>query len=494
MRELIFGRLKPVKARQQSAFLVRTAVFGLCAAAVIGACLAVLRLATGMELSPLLAAIVLAAGPLGGILAGLLLRRSWHGAACAVDAHYQLKDRSVTALAFLEQQAPSELHQLQLADAAERLRSIEPRQVVPLKAPRALPIGLAVLGLAIVGLAWPMTTPQAEAALLPPPDHVLAVADNRLDMLNTLRDNLEEAADNENDKDVLDLVKNLEDKTREMKRDGTDEKEALVKLSEQEAAVQAQLAALAVLSDGQAQSIGNALMSAKAFEGAGKAMMDGKTEKAAQELEKVENPEFTPKEARDAAEQLKKVAKELGDSGLGSLSTALSDLADSVKGGGGSKAKAISKVVAKELEKQARKKKLKDLLARDLENLKDCKCNCNCNNLTRGLNPQKSTSPSSNFGVSTSGNVFGEKTKLLSTRNQMELTGNPNGEGPSDTETTSSPEAREQAARGYKDKYQKYKKESEAVLESEQIPLGQRQMIRKYFESIRPANEPVEKK
>jgi hypothetical protein len=29
---------------------------------------------------------------------------------------------------------------------------------------------------------------------------------------------------------------------------------------------------------------------------------------------------------------------------------------------------------------------------------------------------------------------------------------------------------------------------SEAVLESEAIPLGQRQMIRKYFELIRPQN------
>jgi hypothetical protein len=55
-------------------------------------------------------------------------------------------------------------------------------------------------------------------------------------------------------------------------------------------------------------------------------------------------------------------------------------------------------------------------------------------------------------------------------------------------ETTSSPEARQQAARAYKEMYQKYQKLSEAVLEGEAIPLGQRQMIRKYFELIRPQN------
>jgi hypothetical protein len=36
--------------------------------------------------------------------------------------------------------------------------------------------------------------------------------------------------------------------------------------------------------------------------------------------------------------------------------------------------------------------------------------------------------------------------------------------------------------------YAKYKKMSDAVLDSEPIPLGQRQMIRKYFELIRPSN------
>ena len=47
---------------------------------------------------------------------------------------------------------------------------------------------------------------------------------------------------------------------------------------------------------------------------------------------------------------------------------------------------------------------------------------------------------------------------------------------------------RQHASRGYREAYQKYRKMSEAVLEGEAIPLGQRQMIRKYFELIRPQN------
>jgi hypothetical protein len=54
-------------------------------------------------------------------------------------------------------------------------------------------------------------------------------------------------------------------------------------------------------------------------------------------------------------------------------------------------------------------------------------------------------------------------------------------------ETTHSPEGREQAARKYREAYNKAMKQTEAVLDSEPIPLGHRQTIRKYFELIRPA-------
>ena len=54
-------------------------------------------------------------------------------------------------------------------------------------------------------------------------------------------------------------------------------------------------------------------------------------------------------------------------------------------------------------------------------------------------------------------------------------------------ETTHSPEGKQKAARAYKESYDKYKKMSEDVLDSEPIPLGHRQAIRKYFELIRPS-------
>ena len=101
------------------------------------------------------------------------------------------------------------------------------------------------------------------------------------------------------------------------------------------------------------------------------------------------------------------------------------------------------------------------------------------------MNKKKSDSPSNNWGKQTSGNLFGEQTKIDANRHRQEVKGQ-SGEGPTETETSNSPEGREVASRSEREVYQKYQKISEAVLESEPIPLGQRQTIQKYFELIRP--------
>lgn len=80
-----------------------------------------------------------------------------------------------------------------------------------------------------------------------------------------------------------------------------------------------------------------------------------------------------------------------------------------------------------------------------------------------------------------------EKTKLDSTRRDEDLTGLA-GEGPSERETLSSAEARQDAARSYRQRYAEFRKQMEAVLDREPLPLGHRETVRKYFESIRPTD------
>ena len=91
-----------------------------------------------------------------------------------------------------------------------------------------------------------------------------------------------------------------------------------------------------------------------------------------------------------------------------------------------------------------------------------------------------------------SGNTDGDKTKLDSARKREQVKGQM-GEGDSETETTHMPEGRQTAARTYREQYQKYRRMTEAALNSEPIPLGHRQTIRRYFELIRPQGDEAEK-
>src|SRR5262245_41307833 len=132
MKESVFTALKPVKGRQQLAFVARAAAIGFLAGAGIGYALGAGRIFLGWAVTWQTAALVLAAGPILGVLVGLALRRSWKSAAAAVDLHYGLKDRAVTALEFVNKTDASELHQLQIADALDHLQRVEPKKVVPL--------------------------------------------------------------------------------------------------------------------------------------------------------------------------------------------------------------------------------------------------------------------------------------------------------------------------------------------------------------------------
>jgi hypothetical protein len=235
------------------------------------------------------------------------------------------------------------------------------------------------------------------------------------------------------------------------------------------------------------------MTAAQALDSAGKALQEAKFEKAAKELEKIEDPDFDRKEAKAVEEKLAQVAKGMGEVGLGQMSTSASEMAEAIKGGGKPKLRKATRELAAQVRRHGKLRKLNDILESELAKLSERKSDVQANSYAKGHRPEKSLDPSQSFGMSTSGNVLGEKTKLLAQRNLHELTGTP-GDGPSDVETTHSAEGRQEAARSYREVYQKYRRMSEAVLDSEPIPLGHRQMIRRYFELIRPQTADDDKK
>jgi hypothetical protein len=489
MTDSLRSKLQPVQRR----LVWQTTAVWIVAGLLLGATLAVgcgvARVTTSWSSGSLFAAISLMAGPIIGALAALiwlLPRPNWIAAARAVDRHYRLKDRTESALDFARQQVHSDkaaFAELQLADAMSHLDRVEPREVAPYKAPRLLPGAIVAAALAMVLSLVPLKQDEASASPSLPNENIVAQAEEITDSLKELEEELNKDVDPQ----LEALLKELKEKAEALKEPGVDVKEALAKISEMQAAIQsAQSQASLEQVDQQLQEIGEAMASAKALEGAGQALAEGKYDKAAKELAELDDIELERNEARNVAEKLKKAAKRAkGDAGDGSISDASNELAEGIEEEDASKVKGAGKKLGEKAKGQARKKKINDLLKAELDSLSECKCNCQKNSTAKGKKKQKSNSPSQSWGMSESGNIDGDSTGLAANLNKEQINGQA-GEGESEFETSSSSEGRQEAQRGYKDVYQKYKKMSDAVLESENIPLGHRQTIRKYFESIRP--------
>lgn len=488
MTEALRSKLHPIQRRQLFQSVTGWMVCGLLIGAVIGVGCGAARIWAGWIDGGWFAVVSLAAGPLVAGLSGLIWlvpRPNWTAAAQAVDRHYQLKDRTESALDFSRRTIAADKQSfaaLQLADAMQHLSRVEPDAVAPLMAPRLLPGALMASVAALVFALLPLQSPELSAAISPPDDQIVAQADEISESLKELEEELQ----NDSDPELEQLLKDLKQKTEEMKEPGVDVKEALAKISEMQAAIQSlQSQASLEQVDQQLQEIGEAMASATALEGAGQALAEGKYDKAAKELAELSDLEFDRKEARNTAEKLKKAAKKSGDAGDGSISDAANEIADGIENDDSDATKSGARKLGDKASKQARKRKINDLLNGELAELSECKGNCKKNSMVTGKKKQKSTNPSTNFGMTASGNIDGESTNLGAAVNREQINGTA-GEGESEFETSSSSEGRQEAQRGYKDVYQKYKKMSDAVLENEQIPLGHRQTIRKYFESIRP--------
>lgn len=484
MPRRIYDELTPVRRRQRWQLLTRAAVLGLLASSLAGIGLGAWKWITRHDVTPALALAVLAAGPVFGLILGALWRRGWRDAAIAVDATYSLKDRTLTALDFLGRSETTPLHELEVSDAEARLATVKAAEVAPFRLPRALPVACGALAVAGLLLGVPVVGKKANAGPLPPIAEIVAEATKIGEDLKQL----DELAKSEKDEKLQELVKQLKEKAEEMKQPGVDEREALAKLSEMQAAIAAQQAQYNVgLVDGQLQALGDALVPAESLEAAGHALQEAKFDQAAKELEKLENPEVDRKEAKTVEEKLKQVANAMGEVGLGQMSEAATELADGIKGGNKAKIQKGSKALANSAKSHSRRRRIKEILDAEVDDLNESKGRMRENKIAlRYRKPERSKSPSSDWGAGISGNE-GDPTNLAANREQKDITGNP-GDGPSEMETTHSPEGRQAAARQYRQSYQKYQKMSEAVLDSEPIPLGHRQTIRKYFELIRPQN------
>ena len=212
-------------------------------------------------------------------------------AAAAVDAHYGLKDRLVSAVDFVGRTL-NDAARPPVADAEHHLqgstRAAWCRSVFrsPCRSPPSPPSWRSDCS---SGRGRPPFRPAAE-----PLENVLAAAEEAEESL----EELDEAARRENDPRLKELVQKLNESIEQMKQPGVDVKEALAKLSEMQAAIAAQQAQFNVgLVDAQMQALGEALASTQSLDGAGQALQQGNYDKAADQLEQAD-PSSTARKPR----------------------------------------------------------------------------------------------------------------------------------------------------------------------------------------------------
>lgn len=492
MREILFRQLQPIRQRQWVARVIRASVCGLGVGSIVAAVLGFMRLMGWLS----------TIGTAWGILLGLPTalaafvafwewrRLDWLPAARAIDGHYELKNRTETALAFLRREQAgkaNELEQLQLADAVQHLQQIEAKQVVPAILPRSFRWAAATTALAIALLCWPTGDSQVSAGPSKPLDAIVAEAEMIEEDLRELLDELPE----EHDPEIDELVKELLASAEQMKEPGVDLREALAKLSEMQSALQAAVAEFNVAAtDEQLKAIGEALLSAEELKEAGQALQQGQYDKASEALAKLENPKLDRKESRAVTDKLKKASDSAAEKGMKKLSEATKETAEGLDKKDPSQSKSGLSKLEELAKKQDTNKKIGELLKKQTDRLGESKSNCQANSQGSGNQPAKK--PSLKAGQGTNSNVQGDRTDLAANRNEQKIKGLKGEQGDSDVESLSTPEASEKSQRDLKDLkevYQKYRKLSDAVLESEDIPLGHRQTIRRYFEAIRPSRD-----
>ncbi len=477
----IHERVQLVRDRLQTQWTWECVSLGMIVGGLAGCCIGVARYAMSGSLSWVWVGVSLLAGPAAGVLFALIQARSIRSAAVAIDRSCGLKDRTETSLRFLASPTDdSPVRRLQIADTERHLSKVDPVFVAPIIAPRSF-VWATALSCSAVVMAI-LSGPKFELIASAVSNEIVLKQASRVDAgLEELRQMQEEQKDPELEK----LLREMAIKIEEMKQPGMDPKEALAKLSEMETSLQDMQKQLAdPQSESQLKEVGKAMALAESLSAAGQAMSKGEMEKAAEELAKLEMPELDRKTEKAITEKLDQLKQNSGDGAQKQqLKEALGQLSQGLSQGDKSKFKDGANGLAGECKKQGQRKKLTDFLRKQCQCLSECKgeCECECKNQA-----ESNKKGGTKAGLARSGNEPGDKTAKMKTGPQMNIKGQESGQGDVDIETTTAPEQEQESIRQYKQNSEKYEALSESVLETESIPLGHRQTIRRYFEMIRP--------
>ena len=480
--------LSAVRARQRQ---VR-GVDGLVRGAVIGASAGIaLEIAArcGAPVADSTGWLVLLGCTLMSGIIGWLLPVSWVSSAHLVDHHYRLKDKVASAFDFASRNSTEPLMQLQIADTIRVLQKVDAKAVMPYRLPKLMP---AAVGLCALLIALPFITGGTPVVLGVDTAVQQIVNDQANTLDETMVEELRALAEETQAPELKELFAEIERLVEAMKSPEVDQREALAKLSEMQQNLAEAIAQFsAERTDVDLKELATALESAESMQAIAEALQDGKYDHAAEQLEKIDASSMTRKEREAVAANLRKFREDLGEGQQGELSESAQKMQEGLEQENEAQFRDGALNAASVCKQQGLKKSINHSLSCQLNRLAECKSQYLAQYNAAGGALRKSMQDSNKIGKAASNKPLGaEATKLDSKRHEENLTG-VQGEGDSEHETTQSPEGDQDAARSYQAKYAEFRKQMEEVIDSEPLPLGHRETVRKYFESIRPANGDV---
>jgi hypothetical protein len=427
--------------------------------------------------------------PLGialGIFIGVTRRINPFDEARNIDSRYGFYDRILTAteLSLKPAAQRSPIEALQIADAAEHLQHVKAEEAVPLRIPKILAV--AVIAFILV---------RSVERLLPHYTANVAVSAVSASPFEPLLESLPE--------NVKALVKDVVDEHRA----GTlvaGMKDTLAALSNIQQDLQQGIAEKTLQMHTSAEALkefAEALSSVKELKPVSKAMQEGNYAKAAEAVKQPDGEtvnKMTAGERNTAVKELQKAAEKMQSQRQDTLQKAAEQLGKGLKEQNTSEYKSGTDTLTSELIKLDSRQKALQNTAASLAKLAEAKNylmkgNAEPGNMDGGKQTDKTKEPGKNWGSGSADNPSaGKQTDLQSGRQRQELTGQAGTAGdserekPNDNDKKTEEPQKAKAAADYQSVFPEYRKAAEAVLDTEAIPLGKRQMIRRYFTAISP--------
>ncbi len=411
-------------------------------------------------------------------------------AARTIDTDASLKDRVISGLEQIQRRTGETLTALQLQDTTKRLQAVPVNQVARYRVPRETKFIVLVTIFLVAFSFVEFFAPPATSTEIDFSPQIAAEADT---LLKEIEEAKKEAVQDE-DTELEELLKEIEKRALELKKPQIDPKEALARMTELSAMLKTKVNPLkmaqqeALLNGLGQQFIGNPYLGEF-----GQQLKRGDYQQAAAKLDKVTEklPEFDKEKRQNLSDELKRGGKSLQGTDLDGLGTELSGAGEGLANDDLEGAQVRLRASSKKMRNIALLKKRDLQLAKLLAECEACKaCIAGvCQTDKDGLSYSLSQTPSTGIGTATSAGQLGQQSiSLDSTLNLEQITG-VQGEGSSTVQTSKTSAEGQQSAVSYKDAYTKYQKLSEDALTEEQIPLGYKFYVKRYFESIKPSDE-----